>query len=167
MNSPQRRGIRESGVLGRAAVVMLCVVLLAFCALGQAELAPPAPTADGPPAPKPIPPPPPSKHAVSVTFDYDFSKNHACPPDKKEYDCVKQFNVYNLTADGGRTKLFSIPAPAGARTPMTGITGSSGQLTLASGDHMIGIGVQSSLGLESDPQKWTTMVTVAADPAKN
>src|SRR5204863_1776233 len=71
---------------------------------------------------------------VTVTFDYDFKLNPACSP-KLTKNCVKQFNVYDISS-GGRTKLFSIPVPAGAAGSVKGITGTSppvpaGQHTLA------------------------------------
>ena len=48
--------------------------------------------------------------------------------------CIKQFNIYDVTGGGTPVKLFSITAPSGANSAVTGITG-SGTASLKSGVH--------------------------------
>jgi hypothetical protein len=88
-----------------------------------------------------------SKHSVSVTFDYDFTANHACST-KVTTNCVTQFNVYDISSKPP-TKLFSIPAPAGATGPVKGITGESAQLVFEPGKHLLAARAELANGRES------------------
>jgi hypothetical protein len=67
-----------------------------------------------------------SQHTVSVTLNYDFSADNACSSSVTT-GCVKQFNIYDITGGGTPIKLFSIAAPSGANSAVTGITGTSGR----------------------------------------
>lgn len=93
------------------------------------------------------------KHIVSVTFDYDFTQNHACSP-TTVLECIAQFNVYDL-GDGKPVRLFSIPAPTGANTPVRDIIGRSQPLTIGTGKHMFAVSAQMSSGQESNMQECT------------
>ena len=98
-----------------------------------------------------------NKHRVTVTFDYDFTQNHACSPTLKT-NCLVQFNVYD---NSGTTpiKLFSIPAPSGATGPVTNITGSSRPLPSDSKKHIFAVSAQMASGAESSPQACAASVT--------
>lgn len=101
---------------------------------------------------------PPVKHIVTVTFDYDFTANHACSAaiSKK---CVTQFNVYDIS--GGKPyKLFTISAPSGASGPVKGITGDSQPLLFESGKHLFAVTAQTAGGEESSPRACSTWATV-------
>src|SRR5208337_388580 len=76
----------------------------------------------------------PSQHTVAVTLNYDFTVDNACSASVTS-GCVKQFNIYDVTGGAAPVKLFSISAPSGASTAMTGITGTSGLVTLKAGVH--------------------------------
>jgi hypothetical protein len=93
------------------------------------------------------------KHIVSVTFDYDFTQNHPCSP-TIVLECIAQFNVYDLGA-GKPVKLFSIPAPIGAHTPVRDIIGRSQPLTIGTGKHVLAVSAQMSSGQESKMQECT------------
>jgi hypothetical protein len=88
-----------------------------------------------------------SKHSVSVTFDYDFTSNHACST-KITTNCVTQFNVYDISSKPP-TKIFSIPVPAGATGPVKGITGESAQLVFEPGKHLLAARAELASGKES------------------
>jgi hypothetical protein len=70
-----------------------------------------------------------SQHTVSVTLNYDFSVDNACSSSVTT-GCVKQFNIYDITGGATPVKLFSITAPSAAAAAVTGITGTSGAITL-------------------------------------
>ena len=95
---------------------------------------------------------------VTVAFDYDFRLNPACSP-KLTKNCVKQFNVYDISS-GGRTKLFSIPVPAGATGSVKGITGTSPPVPLAAGKHTLAVTAESAEGTESDSSACAATVKV-------
>ncbi|HTA58557.1 MAG TPA: hypothetical protein VK805_10400 [Candidatus Baltobacteraceae bacterium] len=65
--------------------------------------------------------------------------------------CVKQFNIYDITGGGTPAKLLSIAAPSGANSAVTGITGTSGAVTLKSGVHTFAATAQMADGTESSP----------------
>jgi len=90
---------------------------------------------------------------VSVTFDYDFTQNHACSP-TIAVECISQFNVYDLRAEKP-VKLFSIPAPSGAHTPVRDIVGRSQLVTIETGKHVLAVSAQMSSGEESNMQQCT------------
>jgi hypothetical protein len=101
---------------------------------------------------------PPVKHIVTVTFDYDFTVNHACSAAVTK-KCVAQFNVYDIS--GGKPyKLFSIPAPPGASTPAKGITGDSQPLLFESGKHLFAVTAQMTGGEESNPRACSSWASV-------
>jgi hypothetical protein len=100
----------------------------------------------------------PGQHTVTATLNYDFTVDNACSATVTT-GCIKQFNIYDLTA-GAKTLLFSIPAPSGANNQVTGITGTSGTLTMKAGLRTFGATAQMADGTESDPNASTATVTV-------
>jgi hypothetical protein len=100
----------------------------------------------------------PGQHAVTATLNYDFTVDNACSATVTT-NCLKQFNIYDLTG-AAPVKLFSIAAPPGANGPVTGITGTSGPITLRSGLHTFGATAQLADGTESDPNASTATATV-------
>jgi hypothetical protein len=117
---------RTSGALLRAPILIALSLLAPLVAAAQTQS---------------------SKHSVSVTFDYDFTANHACSATVKT-NCVTQFNVYDISSKPP-TKLFSIPAPAGATGPLKGITGESAQLVFEPGKHLLAARAELANGKES------------------
>jgi hypothetical protein len=103
---------------------------------------------------------PPKTHTVRVNFDYDFKRFHGCK-EKRKAPCLEQFNVYNVTDNGKRILLFTIPAPPGAKGVVKDITGASNPLVFAPGQHMIAVTAETDRGGESDPHACSTMVNVA------
>ncbi len=101
-----------------------------------------------------------SQHTVSVTLNYDFSVDNACSATVTT-GCVKQFNIYDTTGGGTPTKLFSVSAPSGANSAVTGITGTSGLLTLKAGVHTFAATAQMADGTESNPNGSTATAGVA------
>jgi hypothetical protein len=100
----------------------------------------------------------PVKHIVTVTFDYDFTANHACSAAVKK-KCVAQFNVYDIS--GGKPyKLFTISAPSGASGPVKGITGDSQPLLFESGKHLFAVTAQTAGGEESSPRACSAWASV-------
>jgi hypothetical protein len=95
---------------------------------------------------------------ITVAFDYDFRLNPACSSTLTK-KCVKEFNVYDITS-GGRTKLFSIPAPAGAVGKVKGISGTSPGIQLVAGKHIFAVTAESAEGMESDSSACATTVKV-------
>ena len=101
----------------------------------------------------------PSQHTVSVTLNYDFTVDNACSTSVTT-GCVKQFNIYDITGGGTPVKLFSITAPSGANSAVTGITGTSGLLTMKAGVHTFAATAQMADGTESSPNASTATATV-------
>jgi hypothetical protein len=101
----------------------------------------------------------PTRHKLTVTLDYDFSSKHGCKP-KGPIWCVEQFNIYELKGGARPVKLFSILAPSGAKKAVTGITGTSGWLTMSDGVHTFGATAEMGDGSESDPSACTATATV-------
>jgi hypothetical protein len=91
---------------------------------------------------------PPNSHVVAVNFDYDFRKTPACSPKVTGKNCIKQFDVYDIS--GKRYKLFSIPAPAGASGVVKGITGESPRRVFEPGKHIIAVTAEDAAGTESE-----------------
>lgn len=87
-------------------------------------------------------------HRVSVQFDYDFTKNPPCGDKAGVKNCVKQFDVYDVS--GERFKLFSIPVPSGAKGLMKGISGQSPARTFLPGTHYLAVTAENAEGVESD-----------------
>jgi len=100
-------------------------------------------------------------HKITVKFDYDFTKTPSCAPPKVKDKCVVQFNVYDISAgEKNRSKLFSMPAPAGETKRVTGITATSPPRTFEPGRHLIGVSTQEPNGTESDPRGCTIWVDI-------
>ena len=100
----------------------------------------------------------PPTHTVTVTLNYDFTVDNGCSSTVTT-GCLKQFNIYDITT-GTSVKLFSIPAPAGASTALTGITGSQTGVTLKSGIHTFAATAVMADGTESSPNASTATATV-------
>jgi hypothetical protein len=98
-----------------------------------------------------------NRHRITVTFDYDFTENHACSPTVTT-NCLVRFNVYDIS---GTTpiKLFSIPAPSGADGRVTNITGSIRPLPSKLAKHVFAVSAQMASGTESSPQACAASVT--------
>jgi len=101
-----------------------------------------------------------SQHTVSVTLNYDFSVDNACSSSVTT-GCVKQFNIYDITGGGTPVKLFSIAAPGGANSTVTGMTGTGGPVTIRSGVHTFAATAQMADGTESSPNGSTATAGVA------
>ena len=99
------------------------------------------------------------QHTVAVTLNYDFSVDNACSSSVTT-GCIKQFNIYDITGGATPVKLFSIAAPSGANSAVTGITGTSGAVTLKSGVHTFAATAQLADGTESSPNGSTATATV-------
>jgi hypothetical protein len=102
----------------------------------------------------------PGQHTVTVTLNYDFSVDNACSSSVTT-SCIKQFNIYDITGGGTPVKLFSIAAPGGANAAVTGITGTSGLVTLKAGVHTFAATAQLADGTESNPNGSTATAPVA------
>jgi len=102
----------------------------------------------------------PSQHTVTVTLNYDFSVDNGCSASVTT-GCVKQFNIYDITGGGTPQKTFSISAPSGANSAITGITGTSGAVTMKAGVHTFAATAQMADGTESSPNASTATATVA------
>jgi hypothetical protein len=102
----------------------------------------------------------PSQHTLTVTLNYDFSVDNGCSSTVTT-GCIKQFIIYDITGGGTPVKLFSISAPSGANTAMTGITGTSALLSLKAGVHTFAATAQMADGTESSPNASTATATVA------
>jgi hypothetical protein len=98
------------------------------------------------------------QHILTVTFNYDFTSDNACSATVTKA-CLQQFNIYDVTT-GTPLKIFSVPAPSGASTAVTGITGTSALLALKSGVHTFGATAQMADGTESSPNASTATATV-------
>jgi hypothetical protein len=101
-----------------------------------------------------------STHKISFTFDYDFRATPACSPKVKQA-CVQQFNFYDISAGIlKRTKLGSLPVPAGATGLVTGITFTTESFLFNPGRHMVAVSAQMPNGTESDLSKCSTIVRI-------
>jgi hypothetical protein len=98
------------------------------------------------------------QHILTVTFNYDFTSDNACSATVTKA-CLQQFNIYDVTL-GTPVKLFTVPAPSGANSAITGITGTSALLALKSGVHTFGATAQMADGTESSPNASTATATV-------
>lgn len=98
-------------------------------------------------------------HTVTVKLNYDFTVDNGCSSTVTS-GCLKQFNIYDTTGGGTPVKLFSIPAPSGANTAVTGITGTSPAVTLKSGVHTFAATAQMADGTESSPNASTATAPV-------
>jgi|SRR5712664_211690 len=99
-------------------------------------------------------------HTVSVTLNYDFTVDNGCSATVTT-GCVKQFNIYDITGGGTPVKLFSITAPSGANSAVTGIVGTSGAITMKAGVHTFAATAVMADGTESSPNGSTATAGVA------
>jgi hypothetical protein len=99
-------------------------------------------------------------HILTVHFNYDFTKVPACSSKIITKNCIKQFDVYDIS--GRRYKLFSIPAPAGANGIVKNITGQSPRRVFEPGTHSIAVTAESAAGTESEVTGSKTTVLVPA-----
>ena len=102
----------------------------------------------------------PGQHTVTVTLNYDFSVDNACSA-AVTASCIKQFNIYDITGGAAPLKLFSIIAPSGANSAITGITGTSALINLKAGAHTFAATAQMVDGTESSPNASTATAMVA------
>lgn len=102
----------------------------------------------------------PGQHTVTVTLNYDFSVDNACSTTVTTA-CIKQFNIYDITGGAAPLKLFSITAPSGANSAITGIAGTSALINLKAGAHTFAATAQMADGTESSPNASTATATVA------
>ena len=100
----------------------------------------------------------PGQHTLTVTFNYDFTTDNACSATVTKA-CLLQFNIYDVTT-GTPVKLFSVPAPSGATSAVTGISSTSALLPMKSGVHIFGATAQMADGTESSPNASTATATV-------
>ena len=108
---------------------------------------------------------PANQHTVTVTFNYDFKKNPSCAEKPTLKDCVKQFDVYDVS--GVRFRLFSVPVPAGATGLVKGITGVSPMRAFLPGTHFIAVTAENAAGVESDVNAAKVTVEVKPKAAAN
>jgi hypothetical protein len=102
------------------------------------------------------------KHAVTVTFNYDFTRTPACS-DKVKKHCIEQFVVYDVSGGAKkRIKLFAIPVPAGATKSVNGITGKSPELDFEPGRHELAVTAEMNDGVESSTLAATVWIVVPA-----
>jgi len=101
-----------------------------------------------------------SRHTVTVTFDYNFGMTPACS-DKVADNCVKQFNVYDISAGvEHRTRLFTILADPASKGIVKGITGTSPMLLFAPGKHLISVVAQTPSDKKSAPEACTAWIEI-------
>jgi hypothetical protein len=98
------------------------------------------------------------KHAITVTFDYDFTALHACSP-KVTKKCIAKFIVYDISGQKPY-KLFTIPAPANASGSVKGISGESQTLLFESGKHLLAVTTQKDSGEVSSPYACSVWATI-------
>ena len=99
-------------------------------------------------------------HVVTVTFDYDFTKNPACSA-KVTKHCIQQFIAYDISAGVNHpTILFPIPLPPNPVGAVKGITKASPPLEFESGKHLISVSAMSADGTHSKRSLCTTWITI-------
>jgi hypothetical protein len=103
------------------------------------------------------------KRTVTVTFDYDFSKNPPCSA-KVTKKCIQQFDVWEVSADKP-IFLFTISPPLNAAGIVTGITGSAlKKRAFFTGPHRIGVSAKMHApDSESNPNQCMVFVQVLPD----
>ena len=102
-------------------------------------------------------------HTITVKFNYDFTKTPPCPAKIVDKKCVAEFDVYDVS--GGKFKLFTVSAPAGATGIVMGITGTSPRRAFQPGLHFIAVTAKDAAGNESSPDACRTSVQIPATPA--
>jgi len=144
---------------------------LASPASGQATVSaspangPPGASTASSPASTPVagtPPPTTSHgvHAVTVTFDYNFTKTPACTA-KITKHCIQQFIAYDISAGAAHpAMLFPISLPTNPVGPVKGITKAGPPLDFESGKHLISVSAMSPDGTHSKRSLCTTWITI-------
>ena len=101
-----------------------------------------------------------SVHAVTVTFDYDFSKTPACTA-KITKHCVQQFIAYDVSASAAHpAMLFPISLPANPVGLVKGISKPGPPIDFESGRHLISVSAMSPDGTHSKRSLCTTWITI-------
>jgi hypothetical protein len=99
-------------------------------------------------------------HAVTVTFDYDFSKTPACTA-KITKHCVQQFIAYDVSSSAAHpSMLFPISLPANPVGLVKGISKPGPPIDFASGKHIISVSAMSPDGTHSKRSLCTTWITI-------
>jgi hypothetical protein len=99
-------------------------------------------------------------HTITVKFDYDFTHNPLCTEKAKKDACVSTFIVYDISNPAKAYKLFSIPAPAGSKGAVKGISATSPRMLFGVGKHRIGVAAVSANGKESPPVDCNVIVDI-------
>jgi hypothetical protein len=97
-------------------------------------------------------------HSIEVKFDYDFTHEPVCGGKVKDA-CIAKFNVYDISGPKPYS-LFTIPAPAGAKGMVKGITATSPRMLFAVGKHRIAVAAVMANGKESPPRECNTIVDI-------
>lgn len=117
-------------------------------------------TASQAPASATAPTATPAKHAITIEFDYDFSRTPVCTP-KLTSKCVSEFDFYDISSGAGKAyKLTSIPAPAGATGMVHGISATTPPRVFESGKHLIAVTAMDAKGVESNRNVATVWVVI-------
>jgi|HubBroStandDraft_5_1064220.scaffolds.fasta_scaffold14584_4 hypothetical protein len=98
-------------------------------------------------------------HAISVAFNYDFTKTPACSA-KVTQDCVAKFEVYDISVPRRQFLLFSIAVPPGAAGKSNPIKATGPRMKFEVGRHRLGVSAVTPQGGESDPALCSTIVNV-------
>jgi len=104
----------------------------------------------------------PSMHTISVTFDYNFALTPACSATVTQ-KCVKQFNIYDISAGttkDKRAQIGSVAVPPNATGFVRGISGKSDPFLFNPGRHRLAVSAQMPDGGESDLRFCTTIVQI-------
>ncbi len=104
-------------------------------------------------------------HKVSVQFDYDFGKHPACTEKPAVKNCIKQFDVYDVS--GQKFRLFSIPVPKDATGFVKGIAGTSPSRAFLPGTHYISVTAEDAQGSESQTSAARVKVEIKAKTVEN
>jgi hypothetical protein len=107
----------------------------------------------------------PSQHKLLVTFRYDFTIERACK-ENQTGNCVKQFNVYDITDPNAPVRLFSIAAGRKVKRVQYLVKAQSNLLSISDGMHTFAATAQWANGAESDPKACTTTVAVRPQQVK-
>jgi hypothetical protein len=157
-----------AGALAIAALIAFATIAIAaqsqsssHSAAAPAQSAPSAAKASAAAAPASASSATPSaKHAVTVTFNYDFTRTPACSGSVKK-KCIALFNVYDVSGGAkNRIKLFTVPVPAGATKVANGISAKSPELVWEPGKHHLAVTAQMDNGSESTTLAATVWVTI-------
>jgi hypothetical protein len=103
-----------------------------------------------------------NEHRITVKFDYDFEKNPSCAAKPQLKNCIKQFDVYDVS--GKKFKLFTIPVPKDATGMVKGITGQSPSRIFQPGVHFIAVTAEDATGVESSVSSAEVNIAVKPKP---